>query len=239
MGEALGSISIGLFNSYTRKYVKPDSRFFSIQAQMIGRNSNFTSIVLQEVELSLINRNDNPDYFYKNSPHDDTADDDGFTPLYTVKNPELVNLRDNYDSSAMESLRVKFKRCINETDSTTICASDSEIDAEIGRHNVLLTSLINFVEYEDVEPGIGPIKRISGSVFYGPLQTDSDVYTKRIYSFKEHQIALQDSPFQIMIEPVEFSMLNLETDGKTVIAPIDSLPDSEKGTFVQFVFDIS
>ena len=83
--------------------------------------------VLKTLELSRINRDEHPDFFYKNSIHEDTADNQGYTNFLTVKNPELVNLRDNFDSSAWQGLRIAFRRCINET-STVECASDDEID---------------------------------------------------------------------------------------------------------------
>ena len=50
-----------------------------------------------------------------------------------------------------------------------MCASDEEIDQRIGKYEILLSSLINFVEYEDVEPGVGPVKRISTTVSYDVL----------------------------------------------------------------------
>jgi hypothetical protein len=51
-------------------------------------------------------------------------------------------------------------KCSNKTQSVE-CATESEIDQKIRKYTVMTVSLINFIEYEDVVPGVGPIKRIA------------------------------------------------------------------------------
>ena len=103
----------------------------------------------------------------------------------TLKNPELVNIRDSIDSSSVEGLRIYFRRCINETQSV-VCASDEDIDQHIGKYYIMLSTLINFVEYEDVEPGVGPIKRVSTTALYESLKQDMTILVTRMFSFIEH-----------------------------------------------------
>ena len=136
---------------------------------MVGREkgANFQT-VLQEVELLRINREANPDYFYESSYFEEIADEKGFTNFLTVKNPELVNIKDSIDSAANEILTIFFRRCVNETRSV-LCASDVEFEEYIGNHSVMLSSLINFIEYEEVEPGVGPVKRILRTILYESL----------------------------------------------------------------------
>ena len=119
--------------------------------------------------MTQINRSEHPDYFYESSTHEDQADEKGFTQFLTIKDPELINLRDSLDSSAAESLRVILNRCRNDTQSSIVCASDQEIELKVGNTGLHITSLINFVEYEEVEPGIGPIKRIAKTVTFDAL----------------------------------------------------------------------
>ena len=67
-----------------------------------------------------------------------------------------------------------------------MCASEEEIGQKISKYNIMLTTLINFVEYEDVEPGVGPVKRISKSVLFEPLLYDKKVVTTDFFPFIEH-----------------------------------------------------
>ena len=81
----------------------------------------------------------------------------------------------------------------------------------------MLRSLTNFIDYEDVEPGVGPVRRIPFTVEY--LHADKlDLFNfvEHVYSFIEHQIQLEDSLWQIMTKPVEFSMLNIDKTSRIV-----------------------
>ena len=109
----------------------------------------------------------------------------------TVKNPELVNIKDNIGSLAYELLFVSFRRCVNETQSV-VCASDVDFKEHIGKYNVMLMSMINFIEYEEVEPGVGPVKRTLRTISYEPLSQDLSLSIYKMSSFIEHQISLED-----------------------------------------------
>ena len=87
----------------------------------------------------------------------------GETNYLTIKDPEKVILRDNLNSLAIQSLELKFQKCQNET-SSVICASEDEIEKKIQSLTLVLGSLTNFVAYDEVEPGVGPIKRIARTV---------------------------------------------------------------------------
>ena len=95
------------------------------------------------------------------------------TRFLTIKDPQLVNLKDSVDSSAAENLYVELRQCINETQ-TIICASEQEIKERISSRILMISSLTNFVEYDEVEPGVGPIKSISRTVAIDKLALDSE-----------------------------------------------------------------
>ena len=61
----------------------------------------------------------------------------------------------------------------------------------MSENKVLVKSLINFIEYEDVEPYVGPIKRIGNTIDSRFLFSDEQPMIK--YSFVEHRIRLEDS----------------------------------------------
>ena len=156
-----------------------------------------------------------PNYFYANSLLSDNASEEGLTNFLTVKDTDQVNLIDKFDISSVNFLEVYFQKCQNET-SLSPCASFEQIDAYIGNHTIVMGTFTNFVEYDDVEPGVGPIKRIYSTFstdFPGNGNLQSLIQLNR-FSFIEHQVSLEDSHLQIMTEAVEFKMLNIDETSK-------------------------
>ena len=69
-----------------------------------------------------------------------------------------------------------------------------------------------------MEPGVGPIKRISSTVdVFNVNSIDLNGFQSIFFSFIEHQVSLENSLFQIMTEPVEFKMLNIDKNSKLVV----------------------
>ena len=136
-------------------------------------------------------------------------------------------------------LRIDLRRCINETQSIP-CASNREIEDKIGKMNLQISSLINFVEYEEVEPGVGPIKRISKTIKIDKLNQDFAIAKAAVYSFIEHKVSLEDNLFQIMTDSVEFDLLNLDlAAGTTVDQPIETMRKDDQSIFQFYLFDLS
>ena len=100
-----------------------------------------------------------PNYFSANTLLSDNASEKGLTNFLTVEDPDLVNLIDKYDISSVNFLEIYFQKCQNET-SLSPCASLEQIDQKIVDYTILLGSLTNFIQYDEMEPGVGPIKRI-------------------------------------------------------------------------------
>lgn len=56
--------------------------------------------------------------------------------------------------------------------------------------------------------------------------------TQKVYSFIEHRVALEDNLFQIMTDPVEFTMLNLEKiQGIKALVPTSQLLKEDQSAF--------
>jgi hypothetical protein len=125
----------------------------------------------------------------------------------TIKDPEKHFLKDIKDSLSSVILEINVARCHSAT-SNVECKSDEEALAYLEKFNIHLSTLINFIDYENVDPGVGPIKRTASTVeLFGFDPQAKDV---RFHSFIESQIELEDSLFQILTEPAEFSLLNLD-----------------------------
>lgn len=92
--------------------------------------------------------------------------------------------------------------------------------------------LQNFIDYDNVEPGVGPVKRMARTVESRPFDTKTPKI--HFYSLIEHQIALEDSLIQIMTEPAEFSLLNLDLNSYLTFT--GRLPEA---VFTQYRFDLS
>ena len=96
-----------------------------------------------------------------------------------------------------------------------------------------MMTLQNFIDYENVDPGVGPVERMSRTIELRPF--DLLVPKVHFYSFIEHQISLEDSLIQILTEPEEFSLLNLDLNSHFVI-DFDYMPEE---VFTQYRFDLS
>lgn len=96
-----------------------------------------------------------------------------------------------------------------------------------------LFSLQNFVDYENVEPGVGPVRQVLQAIEDRNF-TKSD-YKAIKYSFDEHDVTLEDDLVQIMTQPEPFTMLNLDRNSRLEI-PASSQSDQ---VFFMYMFDLS
>ena len=85
--------------------------------------------------------------------------EDGSTDLLVIKDPYSVDLDMNYLASLDAHKLSIFVRICDPTTSAVACASESEISQFFNEHGVSLGSLKNFVDYQSVEPGKGPIRQ--------------------------------------------------------------------------------
>ena len=49
-----------------------------------------------------------------------------------------------------------FKECKNET-SSIVCKSQSDIDKFVKKHTITLATMRSYVDYDNVDPGVGPV----------------------------------------------------------------------------------
>ena len=76
--------------------------------------------------------------------------------MITLKNPQNFNLKNQAYGKDNQILSTTLQRC-NQTNSEIDCANDEELRDYVNRH--ILNFMIDrtFVDYENVEPGVGPI----------------------------------------------------------------------------------
>ena len=87
-----------------------------------------------------------------------------------------------------------FVRCSNQT-STVTCASPDEITSYLAAHRLGLVTVLNYIDYDEVDPGKGPLKSAFQWIELLELKFEEKAFgTKRI-SFQEHRIELEDSLF--------------------------------------------
>ena len=108
----------------------------------------------------------------------------GRTNLLTVKEIDKHFVRDSKDSGASVSLEFNIARCDNKTKLESDCASEAESVEYLTSNNFYMMTLQNFIEYEEVDPGVGPVVRIPRSVELKQF----NLKQKRVnyYSFVEH-----------------------------------------------------
>ena len=101
------------------------------------------------------------------------------------------------------------------------------------KHEFGLIQIRNFVDFSEVEPYKGPIKKTLERV-----ESNSDIdlryYVKRGYSFIEHQVSLEDSLLQILSQPSEFSILNLDKQSR-----LDFTLQKHERIILEYMFDLS
>ncbi len=93
-------------------------------------------------------------------------------------------------------------------------------------------ALKNFVNYEIVKVGENPVEQMVMIVEGNPINPEKPVVIR--YPLVETRVSLQDSLLQLMTEPEEFSMLNLDRLNKLKLPfPVES------DSFKEFWFDLS
>ena len=84
------------------------------------------------------------------------------TNIKTLKDPHKYDIVDNTSSFTAQFLQFYLKKCDNET-SAIPCADfgqdEQELKKYLDSHVLSLMRLVNFVDYDEVEPGVGPVKR--------------------------------------------------------------------------------
>ena len=89
---------------------------------------------------------------------------------------------------------MEFTRC-QQNSSPLPCAEKSEIDKYMARHALNFGTLHSFIEYDNVEPGISPVKQFFKPINNFILSEDLNEPKQYDYNFIEHQISLEDSLF--------------------------------------------
>ena len=112
-------------------------------------------------------------------------------------------------------LSLQVRLCENAT-SPVVCANFGEnkrfLREHLAGHNLYILSTTTFADYDDVlDPYKGPLKKIHSIVDGLALEElELDKTLLKNFSFMEHKVILQDSLMQILTEPEELTILNLD-----------------------------
>ena len=144
--------------------------------------------------------------------------------FYTLKDPFSYTLVDTQASIGTSNYLVfAIKKCNNST-SVVQCAdfgqNEENLVTYLKSYSLVLTTAISYVDYEDILPFEGPVEStlqyIEG-LNLADLRLQKEILTTR-YSLVEHKVKLQDSVFQLMASPKEFSLLNIDIGSKTTVS---------------------
>ena len=86
--------------------------------------------------------------------------------MYTLKDPEKYNLKNNAGSSSfdLEAFAFVIKTCNNAT-SAVVCAHFGDnyefLDEYLAKRSIFLHKTTNYIDYDDVDPFEGPIRKAS------------------------------------------------------------------------------
>ena len=76
--------------------------------------------------------------------------------MVTLKNSQNFNLKNKILGKDNQILTMTLQRC-NQTNSEIDCANDEELRDYVNKHKLNFMIDRTFVDYENVEPGVGPI----------------------------------------------------------------------------------
>lgn len=80
-------------------------------------------------------------------------------------------MRDAKDSTAVVMLFFDIARCDVTTQPENFCASDEESEQYFITYDFYMMTLQNFIDYDNVDPGVGPVERMSRTIQVRPFDT--------------------------------------------------------------------
>ena len=150
MRETRASVAFLVFDKFTTNTVPIDPSIISAKSySMINSTTPEKELKLTTVE---------------------TTPDDDWAFLKDVKNANggihalILDLEEGSDiemkrSNYGNSIGFFFKKCSDDT-SPGICKSPEEIEAWTQKHSIVLVTQRRYIDYEDVEPGVGPVRTV-------------------------------------------------------------------------------
>ena len=127
----------------------------------------------------------------------ESSPDGKTTNILTLKDPHSYSIRDAFSSFNSEYLAFLVHRCNNAT-STVTCADFGENEEHLGnylaQYNMGLMSITNFIDYDEVDPFVGPMKQIEEWQQVKPIELKKDkTFEYNTIKLVEHKINLEDS----------------------------------------------
>ena len=118
------------------------------------------------------------------------ADENGVTDFLTIKDLSSYGLAGGVYTG--KSLAVDLVRCQPNISPVT-CSEEGEIENYMQKHILWFANIRSFIDYENVEPGIGPVKQFMKDIKLFQLSKALIERKWYAYNFVEHQISLEDS----------------------------------------------
>lgn len=200
MGENLFRSGFIWYQRASGLAVEPDPRFINFEIMLAKSSPKFFAEKVQSAELEKISLDKHSEFFSEGSYFKLMADfspDGKTTNILTLKDPHSYSIRDAISSFNSEYLAFQVHRCNNAT-STVTCADFGENEENLGnylaQYNMALITITNFINYDEVDPFVGPMKHIEEWTRAKPIELKKDrSFEHEIAKLVEHKINLEDS----------------------------------------------
>ena len=133
--------------------------------------------------------------------------------VYTIADPENVNLKDNAERFMTNKVLVLN---ILSCDSASlqpgeVCASEEEIEAFFSTHIFSMSPMLNFIDFDEVDPSVSiPIQSINMVKIFKELDPKKALLER--LNLIEARVSLTDDVIQLFTEPKTFSYLNFQQE---------------------------
>ena len=149
------------------------------------------------------------------------------TPLkgvYTAQDTTDLELKGNIDIFNGKALNLTFVPCFSTQRDD--CARKEKFKSFIETHALMFASSYNYIDFEDIRPGVDPLKTTNSINFFGMLDLDQTKPHAFGITVNEHQASLQDNfiNFLGMSNPTEINYLNFADKPRDI--PIAMTPQT-------------
>ena len=236
LAGAGGLFVIGFYDSTDGSTVELDPRIGRFQFTYGHFNPFLFSMEpIRELELEYVDRERHSEFFTEGSILSGLDDSDS-RKVYTLANPELVNLKDTierYQTNKM--IQLKILRCEQDTlPEGQKCAEMDEFESFFKAKDFFIIALVNYIDFDKVgHDGESPIETTTKTTFFEKL--DLSVQPLIRNNFLEHRVTMIDSLFQLIATPETFSYLNMVQESINVV----SERHDPENSIITFVFDLA
>ena len=133
--------------------------------------------------------------------------------VYTIADPENVNLKDTAERIFTSKVLVlNILRCdLPSLLAGEECASEEEVTAFFSSGAFLMSPLLNFINFDEVDPSVStPIQSVNTINIFKQLDPKKALLERM--NLIETRVSLTDDVIQLFTEPKTFSYLNFQQE---------------------------